>query len=484
MHIIRFEAQNIQRLSAVTIEPSADASAVVLAGANEEGKSSVLDSIEMALGGEKVLPPEPIRRGQEKAQIVVDLGDMIVTRRFTAKGSSLTVTNREGLSYPSPQALLNGFYNKLSFDPLAFAHAKADEQGGILRRLAGLDTKDLDDARKKLFEARTIANRDVARAAGALATADHYPDVTDPQDAAALLAQLADADRLAKVVTEAERALSQAQAAKTAAADRVRRAGAAVDDARLALDRAEQELEAARVADAAADDAQVIRKNERDTVQRAVPDTAALREQLAGVQAHNRKVDANTRRATLAEELARYQAEAASLTTSIEDVDATKAKRLAGAKFPVEGLGISDAGVTWNGLPFEQASTAIRTRVSAAIGFALNPKLKILLVRNGNDLDEKNLKLLADAATEVGGQVWIERIAGGNGLQTVVIEDGAVKGAPAEPLDARAHASDGDTAAVEAGFDAVSDAAKLADANKRGPRRRAAAGLFEEGAAK
>src|SRR4051812_15757401 len=178
MHIIRFEAQNIQRLSAVTIEPSADASAVVLAGANEEGKSSVLDSIEMALGGEKVLPPEPIRRGQEKAQIVVDLGDMIVTRRFTAKGSSLTVTNREGLSYPSPQALLNGFYNKLSFDPLAFAHAKADEQAGILRRLAGLDTKDLDDARKKLFEARTIANRDVARATGALATADHYPDVS------------------------------------------------------------------------------------------------------------------------------------------------------------------------------------------------------------------------------------------------------------------------------------------------------------------
>jgi hypothetical protein len=114
-------------------------------------------------------------------------------------------------------------------------------------------------------------------------------------------------------------------------------------------------------------------------------------------------------------ELQQYQAHAERLTSDIEDTDTEKAQRLAAAKFPVEGLGISDAGgVTWNGLPFEQASTAVRTRVSVAIGFALNPKLKILLVRNGNDLDAKNLQLLADLAKEAGGQVWVERIAGGD----------------------------------------------------------------------
>jgi hypothetical protein len=164
------------------------------------------------------------------------------------------------------------------------------------------------------------------------------------------------------------------------------------------------------------------------------------------------------------------------LTTGIEKVDAAKAQRLADAKFPVDGLSVTDTGVTWQGLPFEQASTAIRTRVSAAIGFALNPKLKILLVRNGNDLDGKNLQLLADIAKEHGGQVWIERIAGGNGLQTVVIEDGAVKGAPAGA--------------------AVTDRARSTPATTRPrlrrpttnrhakPRRRSAAGLFDEGSAK
>jgi hypothetical protein len=147
MQIIRLEAQNIKRLSAVTIEPNADASAVVLGGDNEAGKSSVMDAIEMALAGDRVSPPEPIRRGRTKAKVVVDLGDMIVTRRYTDKGSSLVIENREGLRYKSPQTLLDGFYNNLTFDPLAFAESK--EQPTILRRLVGLDTSDLDDARKR-----------------------------------------------------------------------------------------------------------------------------------------------------------------------------------------------------------------------------------------------------------------------------------------------------------------------------------------------
>jgi hypothetical protein len=480
MQIIRLEAQNIKRLSAVTIEPNADASAVVLGGDNEAGKSSVMDAIEMALAGDRVSPPEPIRRGRTKAKVVVDLGDMIVTRRYTDKGSSLVIENREGLRYKSPQTLLDGFYNNLTFDPLAFAESK--EQPTILRRLVGLDTSDLDDARKRFFEARTITNRDIARAKGALEKAEHYPDITEPKDAAALLAQLAEADQVARTLADAERQLALADAAMQGADDRHKRAVAAADAARLALERALQDVQLAEQASAAAYEAVEIRTAERNDVLKSVPDTTALRGELAAVQDHNRKVDANSRRAALAGELQQYQAHAERLTSDIEDTDTEKAQRLAAAKFPVEGLGISDAGgVTWNGIPFEQASTAVRTRVSVAIGFALNPKLKILLVRNGNDLDAKNLQLLADLAKEAGGQVWIERIAGGvDGIQTVVIEDGAVQGvtlpepiedvAP-QQLDARAHAGDGDSAAREAGA-----------APK--PRRRAAAGLFEESSAK
>jgi hypothetical protein len=431
MHIIRFEAQNIQRLQAVTIEPSADSPAVVLAGGNEEGKSSCLDAIEMALAGEKVMPPEPIRRGQEKAHVVVDLGDMIVTRRYTAKGSSLTVTNREGLKYPSPQSLLDGLYNKLTFDPLAFANAKPDDQAAILRKLAGLDTADLDAKRKKEFETRTLVNRDVANAKGAVEKAPHYPDAGEELlDAAAVLEELAAADRLAEAASVAERKRTSAVLLEQQAHSRVGAAAQAVESAKQALERAEKELRTAQQAEAAAAEQVQAATQAATAAAKAVPDRAALREKVTTVQFKNGHVEANKRREALAVELERVQGVAAAHTKAIEQLDAEKAQRLADAKFPIAGLGLNDAGVTWNDLPFEQASTAVRTRVSVAIGFALHPKLKVLLVRNGNDLDAKNLKLLADAAKEQAGQLWIERIAGGDGLQTVVIEDGAVKGAP------------------------------------------------------
>lgn len=432
MHIIRFEAQNIQRLSAVAIAPD-DSPAVVLAGGNEEGKSSCLDAIEMALGGEKTIPPEPIRRGQDKAHVLVDLGDMVVTRRFTKGGSSITVTNRDGLKYPSPQSLLDGLYNKLTFDPLQFAHAKPADQAATLRALAGLDTADLDKERGMVFATRTEVNRDVAREKAVLEKAPQYADVgAESQDAGAILAELGAADRLAKVVAEADRRVALAQGDQRAATERFTRAQSALELARRALAGAEKEHAAAEQAVSAADEAHHVRVAEQATAQKAVPDVSDLRDRLAGVQEHNRKVEANRRRAELATAVDTLQKTADGHTARLEAIDKEKADRLAAAKFPVDGLGLNDDGVSWNGLPFEQASTAIRTRVSVAIGFALHPKLKVLLVRNGNDLDDKNMALLAAAAKEVGGQLWVERIAGGReGVQTVVIEDGAVKGAAA-----------------------------------------------------
>jgi hypothetical protein len=435
MHIIRFEAQNIQRLSAVSISPT-DSPAVVLAGGNEEGKSSCLDAIEMALGGEKTIPPEPIRRGQDKAHVLVDLGDMIVTRRFTKGGSSITVTNREGLKYPSPQSLLDGLYNRLTFDPLEFARLSETKDGRarqaeILRTLAGVDTSALEKERGMVFSTRTDVNRDLARERAVLERAPQYDDVgAELQDAKTIVAQLEDADRLAKVLGEAERQVALAQTGHKMATDRLTRAKAAVDVARRALEAAEDEQLAAEKSVDAADTVQKSRIAEQVAAAKAVPDVAGLRTQLAGVQEYNRKVEANTRRAEQAKSVDELQKTADAHTQRLDAIDKEKADRLAAAKFPVEGLGLSDTGVTWKELPFEQASTAIRTRVSVAIGFALHPKLKVLLVRNGNDLDEKNLQLLGDAAKEAGGQLWIERIAGGgDGLQTVVIEDGAVQGA-------------------------------------------------------
>src|SRR3954466_12774485 len=102
MKIVSLQSENVKRLKAVFIKP--DGAVVTIRGRNGAGKTSVLDSIASALGGEKLCPPQVVRRGEETATAIADLGDFIVERRWTASGrSTLAVKSAEGARYPSPQ---------------------------------------------------------------------------------------------------------------------------------------------------------------------------------------------------------------------------------------------------------------------------------------------------------------------------------------------------------------------------------------------
>ena len=167
--IVELRASNVKRLVAVTIRPDHQGNLVVLGGANGAGKTSVLDAITMALGGREQIPPEPIRRGAEHAEIVVDLGEIVVRRTFTAAGGgSLTVSNKEGARFQSPQTLLDKLYGTLSFDPLAFARQDPKTQAETLRKLLGLGAGSQPD-----IDRHVVAGFPVPRI-------DRHPGITQP----------------------------------------------------------------------------------------------------------------------------------------------------------------------------------------------------------------------------------------------------------------------------------------------------------------
>ena len=100
---------------------------------------------------------------------------------------------------------------------------------------------------------------------------------------------------------------------------------------------------------------------------------------------------------------------------------------LAAVDMPVDGLGFGDDGLTFNGLPFSQASSSEQLRVGLAIAIALNPTLRVVRITDGSLLDSDALAMVAAMAEAHDCQVWLEKVEDGAGIG-IHIEDGQVVG--------------------------------------------------------
>jgi hypothetical protein len=137
----------------------------------------------------------------------------------------------------------------------------------------------------------------------------------------------------------------------------------------------------------------------------------------------NRKVRDNNARLALLQQFSAAKARYEALTAQIDAIDASKRQMLQEATFPVPGLSFDESGVMFDGLPLEQASSAKRLEISTAIGLAMNPKLKVLLLRDGSLVGGRIMKRIEEMAEAADAQIWLETISTGEECE-VIMEDG------------------------------------------------------------
>lgn len=430
--VLRLEAQNIKRLHAIDITP--DRHVVGVGGGNDQGKTTTLECIHWALAGAGVIQEMPIRTGQTKASIRVDLGSIIVTRTFsTSGGSKLTVEAADGTPIRQPQTLLDELHAKIAFDPGQFMRLKPQEQRATLSKLVGIDFTVLDAERAKVYTQRTELNRQSTQVEAQIAARPHHPGV--PAELVSVADLVAQQDAARKANSDAQSRLSTLRDKWITAASARQVAEQSLSDARAMVERLEGEL--ARAKEAAAEcegnanltAAQAAAHQETfdmASIKVELQDEAAIGAQIAAVSDTNEKVRANLELRKLQDSHNRLRGEIQTATARIDSIDAQKEATLKAAQFPLAGLGFSDSGVTFNGVPFEQAGSAVRLLASVRIAHLLNPRFPVILVRDAALVDPANMDVLTAYAREQNIQIWLELVGEGAHVN-VVIEDGTAR---------------------------------------------------------
>lgn len=441
---VRFE--NYRRLNEVEIHPEADCALVLIGGANGNGKSSLLGALSAAFGGKKMLPPDPVRHGAPEAALLVQLGgdggDLEIRRRIQPDGETVLEVRDQHGAVRSPQAVLDKLIGSRFLDPLTFLRLKGPEQrAALMKVIPGADRiAKIDESRKRVFDQRTEAGRDLTKAEGELARLPPARPVPELIDVAALneeARQLAEQQgaghgieaRLSECQRETRHAEAQL-AAVHAEGQRVQAEIARLQERLAELQRLEEErsreLDACssrvRLAAAQVDAAARAWKE-------AAPRRARVDSDLKRAGEHNRavyEVQAEVKRRHEVESVvAQLRKLTEEQTAVIAEFDRDKAAILAEAMLPVDSLAIGEQGIMLGGVPFEQASDSERLRTALAIAAAASPELDDIWIRDGSLLDEQSLELVAKHAAATGRRVWIERV-GTRDPGVIEIRDGRV----------------------------------------------------------
>ena len=409
--ISSFEIENVKRVKAVAYEPTQNG-LTVIGGRNGQGKTSVLDAIAWALGGDRFAPSAPYREGSTlPPHLKVQLSNGITVER-SGKNSSLKVIDTEGNK--GGQALLNKFIESFALNLPKFMNASNKEKADTLLRVIGVGDKlyELEDKEARLYNERHAVGRIKDQK---LKFAKEMPDYADaPKElvsAADLIKQQQDILARNGENERKRQNLKTIEARYAAAEQELRRA-----------EEAYQKLKA---------DLTIARQSAENLVDES---TAELERSIAEVEEINRKVRANLDKDKAESDAAMFSEQYDALSRDIEGVRAEKYNLLNSAEFPLEGLSVEDKELTYKGYKWDSMSGSEQLRVAAAIIRKLNPECGFVLLDKLEQMDADTLREFSAWLENEGLQAIATRVSNGDEC-SIIIEDGyAAATQPKPPL--------------------------------------------------
>ena len=407
--ITQLTAENIKRIRAVQLTP-AENGLTVIGGDNNQGKTSVLDAICWALGGERYRPSQPGRDGSLiPPHIRIELSNGLVVER-SGKNGSLKVTDPAGRR--GGQTLLNDFVEQLALDLPRFMQSSGREKARTLLKIIGVDEAlaRLEQEEQTLYNERLAIGRIAGSKSAHAAEMAHYDDAPEePVSASELITR--QQDILARNAENARKRSRRDEIARQL--EDVSRKLEALQEEHTRLSR----------------DYAVATTAARDLLDES---TAKLEADLRAVDAINVKVRSNMEKARAEAEAKEYSDRYDILTGRIEALRQEKRALLDGADMPLPELSVEDGELVYRGQRWDNMSGSEQLRVATAIVRRLNPECGFVLMDKLEQMDCKTLRQFGVWLEEQGLQAIATRVSTGDEC-SIIISDGYAAEAPAAP---------------------------------------------------
>ena len=407
--INKLEIENVKRVKAVTIEPTSNG-LTILGGNNNQGKTSVLDAIAWALGGNKYKPSKPTRDGSMNPPTLrVELSNGLIVER-KGKNSDLKVTDPSGQK--AGQQLLDSFVEELALNLPKFIESSAKDKANTLLQIIGVGEKlwELDRKEEQLYNERRTIGQIADQKKKYAAEQPQYPEAPNE------LVSIAD------LIHEQQEILARngENAKKRQNRENI------VNSLHLSEARLKQLKEQLAQEEATHEslmsDYIAANKSIEDLVDES---TDEIESSIANIEEINRKVRANLDKEKAEEDAKQYGSQYDKLTKEIQDVRDERTSLLDSADLPLPGLSVEDGELVFEGQKWDNMSGSQQLRVSTAIVRKLKPECGFVLLDKLEQMDIPTLNEFGKWLESEGLQAIATRVSSGEECQ-IIIEDGYV----------------------------------------------------------
>lgn len=407
--INKLEIENVKRVKAVTIEPTSNG-LTILGGNNNQGKTSVLDAIAWALGGNKYKPSKPARDGSMNPPTLrLELSNGLIVER-KGKNSDLKVTDPSGQK--AGQQLLDSFVEELALNLPKFIESSSKDKANTLLQIIGVGEKlwELDRKEEQLYNERRTIGQIADQKKKYAAEQPQYPEAPNE------LVSIAD------LIHEQQEILARngENAKKRQNRENI------VNSLHLSEARLKQLKEQLAQEEATHEslmsDYIAANKSIEDLVDES---TDEIENSIANIEEINRKVRANLDKEKAEEDAKQYSSQYDKLTKEIQDVRDERTSLLDSADLPLPGLSVEDGELVFEGQKWDNMSGSQQLRVATAIVRKLKPECGFVLLDKLEQMDIPTLTEFGKWLESEGLQAIATRVSSGEECQ-IIIEDGYV----------------------------------------------------------